>query len=332
MNERITENIIKNWSLKHFKFIDLFAWVWWFHKALSDLWWECVFSSEIDLNARKTYETNYKKQNPNLFKNWNFNDDITLQDEKSIPEHDILCAGFPCQSFSIAGYQKGFEDKRWTLFFDILRILKEKKTEIIFLENVKNLVSHAEGQTFKTMLKLLKEEWYYINHKVMNSMDYWNVPQNRERIYIVWFRDKQKFDKFRFPEKIDLKTNFREILEENVDEKYYYNWKPLFDRIKNDVNRFDRIYQWRRQYVRENKSWVCPTLTANMWTWWHNVPIILDKKWIRKITPKEAFLIQWYSKDFTLPKIADSQLYKQAWNSVSVPVIKRVAEQIIYVK
>lgn len=312
-----------------FKFIDLFAWVWWFHMALLELWGECVFSSEIDLNARKTYEENYKKHNPKLFKTWKFNDDITLQDEKSIPDHDILCAGFPCQSFSIAWYQKGFEDKRWTLFFDIIRILKEKKTPIIFLENVKNLVSHAEWETLKIMLKLLKEEWYYIHSKVMNSMEYWNVPQNRERIYIVWFRDKQKFDKFKFPEKIDLKTNFRDILEEEVDDKYYYNWKPLFEKIKYDVNRFDRVYQWRRQYVRENKSWVCPTLTANMWTWWHNVPIIIDKKWIRKITPKEAFLIQWYPKDFILPKIADSQLYKQAWNSVSVTVIKRVAEKII---
>jgi DNA (cytosine-5)-methyltransferase 1 len=313
----------------HFRFIDLFAWVWWFHKALSQLWWECVFSSEIDINAKKTYESNYKMNNTKLFESWNFVWDIKLQDEKTIPDHDILCAGFPCQSFSIAWYQKGFEDKRWTLFFDIIRILKEKRTPIIFLENVKNLVSHAEGNTFKIMLKLLKDEWYYIHHKVMNSMEYWNVPQNRERIYIVWFRDKKKFDKFVFPEKIDLETNFREILEDEVDDKYYYEWKPLFEKIKNDISRFDRIYQWRRQYVRENKSWVCPTLTANMWTGWHNVPIILDKKWIRKITPKEAFLIQWYPKDFILPKIADSQLYKQAWNSVSVPVIKRVAEKLL---
>ena len=332
MSERIIKKWSNKWNWKSFKFIDLFAWIWWFHTALSSLWWECVFSSEIDINARKTYESNYKKHNSLLFENWNFNDDITLQDEKSIPEHDILCAGFPCQSFSIAGYQKGFEDKRWTLFFDIIRILKEKKTPIIFLENVKNLISHAEWETFRIMLELLKNEWYHVHHKVMNSMEYWNVPQNRERIYIVWFRDKEKYDKFVFPEKIDLKINFREILENEVDEKYYYNWKPLFEKIKDDVNRTDRIYQWRRQYVRENKSWVCPTLTANMWTWWHNVPIILDKKWIRKITPKEAFLIQWYSEDFILPKIADSQLYKQAWNSVSVPVIKRVAEQIIYVR
>jgi DNA (cytosine-5)-methyltransferase 1 len=173
-----------------FKFIDLFAWVWWFHKALSELWGKCVFSSEIDVNARKTYELNHKSNNPSLFEDWNFNTDITIQDEKNIPDHDILCAGFPCQSFSIAWYQKWFEDHRWTLFFDIIRILKEKKTPIIFLENVKNLASHAEWETLRLMLELLKKEWYYIHKKVMNSMEYWNVPQNRERIYIVWFRDK----------------------------------------------------------------------------------------------------------------------------------------------
>ncbi|MDD3302473.1 MAG: DNA cytosine methyltransferase [Candidatus Gracilibacteria bacterium] len=314
-----------------FKFIDLFAGVGGFHKALSELGGKCVFSSEIDINARKTYELNHRKNNPSLFENGNFNTDITIQDEKNIPNHDILCAGFPCQSFSIAGYQKGFEDQRGTLFFDIIRILKEKKTPIIFLENVKNLASHAEGETLRLMLEMLKKEGYYVHYKVMNSMEYGNVPQNRERIYIVGFRDKEKYDKFSFPKKIDLKINFREILENEVDDKYYYNGKPLFDKIKNDINRFDRIYQWRRQYVRENKSGVCPTLTANMGTGGHNVPIILDKKGIRKITPKEAFLIQGYPKDFILPNIADSQLYKQAGNSVSVPVIKRVAEKILYI-
>ncbi|NVP17898.1 DNA (cytosine-5-)-methyltransferase [Candidatus Gracilibacteria bacterium] len=312
-----------------FKFIDLFAGVGGFHNALSQLGGKCVFSSEIDINARKTYELNYKNHNPDLFKNNNFNTDITIQDEKSIPNHDILCAGFPCQAFSIAGYQKGFEDNRGTLFFDIIRILKEKKTPIIFLENVKNLASHAEGETLRLMLKMLKEEGYFIHFKVMNSMEYGNVPQNRERIYIVGFRDKEKFDRFSFPEKIDLKTNFREILEENVDDKYYYNGKSLYDRIKDDVNRFDRAYQWRRQYVRENKSGVFPTLTANMGTGGHNVPIILDKKGIRKITPREAFLIQGFPKNFILPNLADSHLYKQAGNSVSVPVIKRVAEKLL---
>lgn len=314
-----------------FKFIDLFAWIGWFHKALLELWWECVFSSEIDDNARKTYELNYRKHNPSLFKNWYFNSDITMQDEKLIPNHDILCAWFPCQAFSIAWYQKWFEDHRWTLFFDIIRIIREKKTPIIFLENVKNLASHLEWKTLNLMLKMLQEEWYYVHYKVMNSMEYGGVPQNRERIYIVWFKDKAKYEKFIFPKKIELKTNLREILEDNVDDKYYYNWKSLYDKLKNEVTNFNRVYQWRRKYVRENKSWVFPTLTANMWTGWHNVPIILDKKWIRKITPREAFLVQWFSKDFILPNIADSHLYKQAWNSVSVPVIKRVAENILYI-
>jgi DNA (cytosine-5)-methyltransferase 1 len=128
-----------------------------------------------------------------------------------------------------------------------------------------------------------------------------------------------------------LKSNFTEILEDKVDEKYYYNWKPLYDRLKADVRNINRVYQWRRQYVRENKAGVFPTLTANMWTGGHNVPIILDHKWIRKITPREAFLVQGYPRDFVLPKVADSHLYKQAWNSVSMPVVKRVAEQILFI-
>lgn len=317
--------------MKKVKFIDLFAGVWGFHQALSDFWWECVFSSEIDFNARKTYEANYRLNHPQLFDSWNFNEDITLQDENLIPNHDILCAGFPCQAFSIAGYQKWFEDNRWTLFFDIVKILKAKKTSIIFLENVKNLASHAEWQTLKLMLKMLKKEWYFVKYKIMNSMEYGNIPQNRERIYIVWFRNKKHFERFKFPEKIDLKTTLRDVLEDDVDEKYYYNGKSLYSKLKKEVKRYDRVYQWRRQYVRENKSWVFPTLTANMWTWWHNVPIILDKKWIRKITPREAFLIQWYRKDFVLPNLADSHLYKQAGNSVSVPVVKRVAKNILQI-
>lgn len=315
-----------------FTFIDLFAGVGGFHTALTDLWWTCVFSSEIDSQARNTYEVNYKKKNVNLFKDWKFNTDITLQDEKKIPDHDILCAWFPCQAFSIAWYQKWFEDNRGTLFFDILRILKEKKTPIIFLENVKNLISHSEGETLQIMLQKLRDEWYYVHFKVMNSMEYGNIPQNRERIYIVWFRDKEKYDNFKFPEKIELKVNLKEVLEENVPEKYYYEGKPLYEKLKEEVKDTNRVYQWRRKYVRENKSWVFPTLTANMGTWWHNVPIILDKKWIRKITPREAFSIQGFPQNFILPNLADSHLYKQAGNSVSVPVIKRVAENIICTK
>ena len=125
-------------------------------------------------------------------------------------------------------------------------------------------------------------------------------------------------------------TNVSDCLEENIDEKYYYNNKTLYDRIKNDIIKEDTVYQWRRQYVRENKSKVCPTLTANMWTWGHNVPLIRDKQWIRKLTPRECANFQWFPKNYKLPNIADSNLYKQFGNSVSIPVIQRIAENMFF--
>jgi DNA (cytosine-5)-methyltransferase 1 len=160
-------------------------------------------------------------------------------------------------------------------------------------------------------------------------MEYGNVPQNRERIYIVGFKDKKYIDKFEFPDKVKLTNKITDILEDNVDEKYYYNGKPLYEKLKNDVKEFGKVYQWRRQYVRENKKGVSPTLTANMGMGGHNVPIIKDKKGIRKLTPKECSLIQGFPKDFKLPKISDSALYKQFGNSVSVPVLEAVAKKMM---
>jgi len=159
-------------------------------------------------------------------------------------------------------------------------------------------------------------------------MTHGNLPQNRERIFIVGFLDKNKADKFNFPDKIPLTSNFRDILEEVVDDKYYYDDKPLFDRIKDDIKSKDTVYQWRRKYVRENKSGVCPTLTANMGTGGHNVPIIKDDKGIRKLTPLECFRLQGFPSNWKIPNIADCKLYQQAGNSVNVPVIERIANEI----
>jgi len=169
-----------------------------------------------------------------------------------------------------------------------------------------------------------------VKTKVLNTMEYGNVPQNRERIYIVGFKNKNYSDKFEFPEPQKLKLKVTDLLEKNVDKKYYYNGKPLFEKLKDFVTEEGKIYQWRRQYVRENKKGVCPTLTANMGTGGHNVPIIKNKKGIRKLTPLECFRLQGFPKTFILPKnLADSSLYKQAGNSVSVPVITAVAKQIM---
>ena len=256
--------------------------------------------------------------------------DIKNLDETKIPDADILLGGSPCQAFSIAGYQKGFEDERGNLFFEYLRILKTKQQKVFFFENVKNLVSHDNGRTFAIMLKAFKDAGYFVKYKVLNACEYGNIPQNRERIYVVGFQNKEQFDKFTFPEKIPLTKTIHDILDkEKQDNKYYYTNSKMIDLLKTEITDKNSIYQYRRVYVRKNKSNLCPTLTANMGTGGHNVPLILDNYGIRKLTPRECFLFQGFPKDFVLPKISDCHLYKQSGNSVCIPVVYRIAKNII---
>ncbi|MDX4047986.1 DNA cytosine methyltransferase [Aliarcobacter skirrowii] len=276
---------------------------------------EFVFSSEIDKYAKQTYYANFGEVPYG---------DITKIDEKDIPPHDIILAGFPCQAFSIAGKRLGFEDTRGTLFFDVARIATYHKPKLIFLENVKGFLNHDKGNTFKVVKQTLEDLGYKVYSKVLNAKDF-GVPQNRERIYIVAFLDNVDFD---FPNNLNKNVSIHDMFEIKIDDKYYYNNKPLFEKIKDDVANKDSIYQWRRKYVRENKSGVCPTLTANMGTGGHNVPIIKDNRGIRKLTPKECLNFQGFPRNFKLPNLADGQLYKQAGNSVVVEVIKEIAKSI----
>ncbi|MDP2672917.1 MAG: DNA (cytosine-5-)-methyltransferase, partial [Nanoarchaeota archaeon] len=246
------------------------------------------------------------------------------------PEFDILLGGFPCQAFSVAGYRKGFQDKeKGNLFFRIAEILEERKPTAFLLENVKNLKGHDGGKTFKIIEETLKKLGYSIKSKILNSMTHGNIPQNRERIFIVGFLDKEKAEAFDFPEEIKLTKNFREFTANEAEDKYYYNDKPLYEKIKKDINSEFTVYQWRRKYVRANKKGVVPTLTANMGLGGHNVPIIKNHKGIRKLTPRECFLLQGFPQNFKLPKnLADSKLYHQAGNSVTIPVVQRIAENM----
>lgn len=310
------------------KFIDLFAGIGGIKIAFSNAGFKCVFSNDFDKNAKITFDLNFSE----LFesdKQMVLGDIQKIPTDK-IPEFDILCGGFPCQPFSVAGYRQGFEDERGrgNLFFDIIRILKDKKPKAFLLENVKNLKSHDKGNTIKVIYEELEKLGYKVIDKVLNSMEYGNLPQNRERIYIVGFLDEENFNKFHFPKKIPLTKTIHDFLEQNVDDKYYYNGKNLFDRIKDDVVKKDTVYQWRRKYVRENKNNVCPTLTANMGMGGHNVPIILDDKGIRKLTPRECANFQGFPETYKLPEIAISHLYKQFGNSVSIPVIERIAKNM----
>lgn len=322
-NESRQEMPVKKY--KHgFKTIDLFAGVGGIRIGFENAGFKTVFANDSEPQCRDTYDLNFRDSKLVV-------EDIRKIGIDDLPDFDFLLGGFPCQAFSIAGYRQGFNDEkgRGNLFFDVARILEARKPEGFLLENVKNLKSHDGGKTFKIIEKTLKDLGYHVKIKVLNTMEYGNIPQNRERIYIVGFKNKFYYDRFEFPNPVKLTIKVTDLLENDVPEKYYYNAKPLFEKLKGTVKETGKVYQWRRQYVRENKSGVCPTLTANMGTGGHNVPIIKDKKGIRKLTPLECFRIQGFPKNYKLPNISDSALYKQAGNSVSVPVIEAVAKEIM---
>lgn len=314
---------------KAFTFIDLFAGIGGFRLALNNLGGKCLFTSEWGKNAQITYKTNFKDTPAG---------DITLEETKNLIPHqfDILCAGFPCQAFSIAGLRKGFKDTRGTLFFDIEQIIEKHSPKVVFLENVKNLMTHDKGKTFSTIKNILEDKLgYKVFHKVLNTMTHANVPQNRERIFIIAFDPTQVrgYDKFIFPNEIPLTKSIHDILDnKKQDDVFYYSPEHIYYKTLNEsmINR-DTLYQWRRIYVRENKNNVCPTLTANMGTGGHNVPLIRDKYGIRKLTPRECFSFQGFPKSFKLPTMANSHLYKQAGNAVTTNLVERVAQEILNV-
>ena len=312
-----------------FTFVDLFAGIGGFRLAMQDQGGECVFSSEWDEAAKKTYSTNYAE--------YPFGD-ITSEATKSyIPDKfDVLCGGFPCQAFSIAGYRRGFEDTRGTLFFDVAEIIKRKRPKAVYLENVKNLYTHDGGKTFEVIKNTLEGLGYVVFHKVMNAMEFANVPQNRERILIVCFDPKQipNYSDFKFPPQIKLTKTIHDCIDNNekTTELFYSTKMGHFKELQEGIQSRNSIYQWRRQYVRENKSHVCPTLTANMGTGGHNVPLILVEKGIRKLSPKECLNFQGYPTKYRFPSdISNASKYKQAGNSVVVPLITKVSKQIISV-
>jgi len=285
---------------------------------------DVVYANDMEVSSQTIYDLNFdhKLTLGNIC-------DVKVED---IPAHNILTAGFPCQPFSIAGKQKGFDDTRSNVFWKILEIIKHHKPECVILENVKNLASHDNGDTFKTIKSSLEKEKYHIVYKILNTSDITVVPQHRERVYIVCFKNKDLFDKFNLDFPKSKKKNITELLESGtIDNKYYYNdassriHKMVMDSVKDTKT----VYQFRRQYVRENKSNECPTLTANMGTGGHNVPIIKNDKGARKLTPRECFNFQGFPDTYKLPKLSDSKLYKLAGNAVSVPVVELIANKIV---
>lgn len=296
---------------------------------------ETVYANEFDKFPVQTFELNFDLKVDNR--------DIHEVKVEEIPDFDIMLAGFPCQAFSIAGYRKGFDDEkgRGELFFELTRILEAKRPRFAFFENVKNLVGHDNGNTFRVICEQLDLLGYKYTYQVLNAMEYGNVAQNRERIYIVAFRDDADYQKFKWPLSVPRTNTVKDIIdfENEVDEKYYYTegkykgdiYKELVRAMANDSEENPSVYQWRRKYVRKNQSGVVPTLTANQGEGGHNVCLIKTKYGIRKMTPRECFSTQGFPSDFKLPNQADSKLYKQAGNSVCVSVINRIAEKIVEV-
>lgn len=285
---------------------------------------EIVWANEFDRDAAKTYRHNFGSDHL-------VEADIRSINPDAIPDFDVLVAGFPCQPFSIMGRKKGFNDPRGNLFFEIARIAEAKRPKVIFLENVANLLEHDEGKSFLTVYNALVPCGYTFKYQVMDAIDYSNIPQRRTRIYIVAFLNYDECNRFFFPEPIPLTRKLNDILVRSIphDQSYYYNEaSPHYRQLISIVTNKSAIYKIEDYGVSKRTNLVCPTLTANMGTYPDRVPVILDDFGIRKITPFECLALQGYPKEFGFPNIPMASAYKQCGNSVVVPVIRRIAEQI----
>ncbi|MGX2967638.1 DNA cytosine methyltransferase [Ursidibacter sp. B-7004-1] len=323
-------------------FIDLFAGIGGFHQALHNQGAKCVFASEWDSKCRETYQINFQEISPYLFKD-RFAGDITQVDLHTIPNHDILCAGFPCQPFSISGKQKGFEDTRGTLFFNILEIIKEKKPKVVFLENVKHLVHHDNGNTLKVILEQLEHLNYKTNWQVLNAKDF-GLAQNRERIIIIASK-KGYFDFSKI--KVKKNTIIKDILDDNnfeyLDPSEYTLldkslWKAqksglIFCGYRNKVirtngTRPDTIHL-SRVHKQPNRIYhidgTHPTLPSQETS---GRFFIYDGIGVRKLTIDECYKLQGFPKEFRKNNQL-SACYNQIGNSVAIPMIEAIYEQIM---
>jgi DNA (cytosine-5)-methyltransferase 1 len=309
-----------------FKFIDLFAGIGGIRLAYQNLGGKCVFTSEWNNFAKKTYEANFGEVPFG---------DITKIDENAIPDHDVLLAGFPCQPFSIAGVSKknalgrkhGFLDEtQGTLFFDIARIIEHKRPKAFMLENVKNLVSHDKGNTFKVIKNTLTELGYSIHYQVLDGKYY--VPQHRERIIVVGFRNNifKGKENFQFPTPPNNKTKIKEILDKKIDPKYTLS---------------DKLWKYLQDYAAKHKAQgngfgfgltdlegISRTISARYYK--DGSEILIPQKGInpRRLTPRECARLQGFPDEFIIP-VSDNQAYKQFGNSVTVPLIQAVGKQLV---
>ena len=257
--------------------------------------------------------------------------DIKAIDERIVPKADIIVAGFPCQSFSVMGYQKGFNDPRGNLFFEIARIAEFAKPKVIFLENVKNLIYHDNGKTFITIFNTLAYLGYKIKYAVLNARTHGNVPQERSRTFIVAFSDIDMLNCFSFPCEIELTRSIDNIIDRKIKHSsvYYYNKNNVYyDLLNRRIPDMTGIYRIDDSGVAMRKYIISPTLKANMGTYHDRVPVIRDNFGIRKLTPYECLALQGFPKDYIFKGISIKAAYKQCGNTVCVPVVKRIADNI----
>lgn len=295
-------------------FIDLFAGIGGIRQGFQFPYTKCVFSSEIDKFARKTYETNFHETPSG---------DITQINPSDIPDFDILLAGFPCQPFSQAGLKMGFDDSRGNLFFDIVKILEHKKPSIVFLENVRNLATHNKGETLKIIINHLEKLNYKVFYQICNARDF-GLPQNRARIYIIGFLDDVDFT---FPEPLKKETRLGDILEKNVDEKYTISDRLWSGHLRRKMEHEKNGNGFGYSLFDENSKYTS-TISARYYKDGSEILIKQEGKNPRKITPREAARLQGFPDDFIIP-VNDSQAYKQFGNSVAIPVIRALAIKIM---
>jgi DNA (cytosine-5)-methyltransferase 1 len=296
--------------MEKFKFIDLFAGIGGFHQAAAAVGGVCVFASEIDAAAQQAYEANY---------GLNPEGDITKVNTASIPEHDLLCAGFPCQPFSIIGNRQGFDDIRGTLFFEIVKILETKKPPMIVLENVKQLATHDNKKTISKIINTLKDLGYKTEWKVLNALDY-GLPQKRERTLIVGFLDHRVG--FKWPEKVRRYKPLHEVLEKTVDEKHFASGRIVEKRQTQHTSEFyPSIWHENKSGHISSYPFSCALRAGASYNY-----LLVNGE--RRLTPREMLRLQGFSDSFKIV-CTDSQTRKQAGNAVPVPMIEAVIKEVL---
>ena len=284
---------------------------------------EIAWANDIDAEACKTYRYNF----PSTYL---IGGDVRDMNPHTLPDIDVLIAGFPCQPFSIMGYRRGFKDPRGNLFFEISRFIDIKRPRVVFLENVRNLMEHDDGKTFLVIYNTLAQFGYSVKYKVIDAIDV-NIPQNRARIFIVAFLNIEDCDRFVFHEAAPLEATIEDILDRSIkhDDIYYYgSGSRYFKELDAKIVDKTGIYRIDDSGVAMRKWSVCPTLKANMGTYPDRVPIIRDEFGIRKLTPMECLAFQGYPKDYSFKGVSLESAYKQCGNTVCVPVIRKIAEKI----